>query len=121
MLREKLEKDFSVTHTDIAFIYFNKGDPSASLRFKEEGAAKKLKEKIDASLVKADGDDAAEKKFEVNGAEVEFSVLEGEEETKFLDKCLADMTENKNKSRGGHKRRGGFQGGRGGYSKRARR
>lgn len=119
MLREKLEKDFGTTHTDIAFIYFNKGDPTATLRFKEEGAAKKLKEKIDASLVKAEGDDA-DKKLEINGAEVEFSVLEGDEETTFLDKCLADMTENKNKSRGSHKRRGGFQG-RGGHSKRARR
>ena len=117
MLREKLEKDFGVSFGDIAFIYYNKGEPSASLRLKEENAAKNLKEKIAASL-KVDGDEN-EKKLEINGTEVEFDVLEGEEETAFLDKCLADMTQMKNKSRGGHKRRGGFQG-RGG-AKRSRR
>jgi len=118
MLREKLEKDFGVSYTDIAFIYYNKGEPSASLRFKEADAAINLKEKIAASLVKANGDES-EKKFEINGAEVDFSVLEGEEETAFLDKCLTDISEMKNKSRGSHKRRGGFQG-RGG-AKRSRR
>ena len=122
MLREQLEKDFGITHSDIAFIYYSKGEPEASLRFKEEDAAKKLLEKIDAS-VKAE---EAPKKFEVNGAEVEYSVLEGEEETTFLNKCVSDMTENRSRSRGGsrgggHKRRGGFQGrGGGNYGKRAR-
>ncbi len=116
MLREKLEKDYGISHTDIGFIYYNKGDSTATLRFKEEDAAKKLMEKIHASLVKEEGD-GAKKKLEINGAEIDFSVLEGEEETTFLDKCLADMTEMKNRS--GHKRRGGFQGRRG-YSKRAR-
>jgi lupus La protein len=125
MLREQLEKDFGVTHSDIAFIYYSKGEPEASLRFKEEDAAKKLLEKIDA-FVKGE---EAPKKFEINGAEVEYSVLEGEEETTFLNKCVTDMSENRNRSRGGsrggargggHKRRGGFQGRGGGYSKRPR-
>jgi hypothetical protein len=75
-----------------------------------------LKEKMEAAL-KGEGDEA--RKLEINGAEVDFVVLEGEEETAFLDKCVSDMTEMKNKSRGGHKRRGGFQG-RGGHAKRAR-
>ena len=115
MLRETLEKEFGVTHTDIAFIYYSKGEPAASLRFKEENAAKNLATKIEASL--GSGDEA--KALKVNGAEVKFSVLEGEEETTFLAKCLADMTENRGRNRGGpnrggHKRRGGFQGGRGG-------
>lgn len=120
MLRETLEKDFGVTHTDIAFIYYSKGEPAASLRFKEENAAKNLATKIEESLGKVDdGGDEATKVFKVNGAEVKFSVLEGEEETTFLAKCQADMAENRGRNRGGsnrggHKRRGGFQGGRGG-------
>jgi hypothetical protein len=118
MLREKLEKDFGIQHTDIAFIYYNKGEPTAMLRFKEEDAAKKLKEKMEAAL-KGAGEDSADKKLEINSAEVDYIVLEGDDETAFLDKCLSDMTEMKNKNRGGHKRRGGFQG-RGGHAKRAR-
>jgi len=114
MLRETLEKEFGVTHTDIAFIYYSKGEPTASLRFKEENAAKNLLTKIEESL-KTDGEDAAAKKFEVNGTEVKVSVLEGDEETTFLAKCQADMNENRGRNRGGgHKRRGGFQRGRGG-------
>ena len=115
MLRETLEKEFGVTHTDIAFIYYSKGEPVASLRFKEENAAKNLATKIEAALGKvAEGGDEA-KELKVNGAEVKFSVLEGEEETTFLAKCLADMTENRGRNRGGgHKRRGGFQKFRGG-------
>ena len=75
-----------------------------------------------AAVSSGDGEDSdTKKKLDINGAEVDFLVLEGEEETTFLDKCLSDMTENRNKSRGGgHKRRGGFQGRGGGYAKRAR-
>lgn len=108
MLHEKLENYFVASFGDIVFIYYNKGELSASLWMKEEAAPKILKEKIDASL-KVEGDES-EKKFVINGTEVEFGVLEGEEETAFLDKCLADMTQMKNKSRGGHKRCGGFKG-----------
>ena len=122
ILREKLEKDFEVSTKDIAFIYFNKGEPNASLRFKEEDAAKNLVTKIAESLTKVEGD---AKKFEINGVEVAYSVLEGEKEAAFLSKCLSDMTHSRGTGRGGgrggHKRRGGFQGGRGGGSKRARR
>ena len=113
-LRDRL-KEFGIEHTDIAFIYYNKGESTASLRFKEENAAKNLLEKITASLVKSEGD-GDKQKFAVDGADVALSVLEGEEETTFLSKCLADMAENRGRGgRGrGHKRRGGFQGGRGG-------
>lgn len=107
IIREKLEKDFGVTHENIAFIDYSKGETMALLRFKEENAAKDLLAKMD------------KEGLEVNRARVILSVLEGEAETVFLDKCLADMTESRGRSRGGHKRRGGFQGGRGG-SKRSR-
>ena len=124
ILRAKLEEEFEVGFKDIAFIYFNKGEPNASLRFKEEDAAKNLVTKIAQSLVKVEGEETA-KKFEINGVEVQFSALEGEKETAFLSKCLADMTHSRGNGRGGgrggHKRRGGFQGGRGGGSKRPRR
>ena len=124
ILREKLENEYEVGLKDIAFIYFNRGEPDASLRFKEEDAAKNLVTKIAASLAKAEGEETA-KKFEINGAEVKFSALEGEKETAFLSKCLSDMTHSRGNGRGGgrggHKRRGGFQGGRGGGSKRPRR
>ena len=116
-LRDKL-KEFGIEHTDIAFIYYNKGESTACLRFKEENAAKNLLEKITASLmVKGEGGDDKQK-FVVDGADVTVSVLEGEEEASFLAKCLSDMAENRGRGSGGrgrgHKRRGGFQGGRGG-------
>lgn len=123
-LRDKL-KEFGIENTDIAFIYFNKGEPFAALRFKEENAAKELLDKINASLVKGEGGDDDKQKFVVDGAEVAVSVLEGEEETTFLAKCLSDMAENRGRGGGGrgrgraHKRRGGFQqGGRGGKRQR---
>jgi hypothetical protein len=115
MLRETLEKEYGETHTDMAVIYYSKGGPAASLRFKEENAAKNLLTKIEESLKTVGEEDTAVKKFDINGAEVKFGVLEGEEETTFLAKCLPDMTENRGRNRGGgHKRRGGFQRGRGG-------
>ncbi len=108
IIREKLEKEFGVSHEDIAFIDYSKGEATALLRFKEENAAKNF-------FLKMEKDE-----FEVNGAQVQLSVLEGEAETVFLDKCLSDMTASRGRNRGGHKRRGGFQGGRG-CSKRSRR
>jgi lupus La protein len=107
-LKEKLKADFEVEPDSIAFIYYQKGEDTAKLRFKQENAAKELLEK----LQKAD-------KFQINDVDVKFKVLEGEEEQTFLDKCVTDMAERKDRNRG-HKRRGGFGGGRGGKKHRSR-
>lgn len=118
IIKAKLEKDFGVAQTDIAFVNFNKGETLAHLRFKEENAAKNVLEKIQKSLEKSDGE-TGDKKFEINGAEVEFSVLEGDDEATFLEKSLSDMKAFRGKSNKGHKHRGGFRGGKrrggGGY------
>jgi len=99
LIKEALSKSF-VTAEDIAFVGYQKGEPAAVVRLRKEKAAVDLLAKV-----KEAG------KLEINGAEVVPSVLEGEEETKYLDQCRADLKSHKSK---GHKRRGGFQGGRGG-------
>jgi len=111
-IKEKLKDDFEVNIDrdggDIAFITFNKGDEVALIRFRAENAAKPIAEKW-----------IAKEKVEINEIEIKGSLLEGEEETKFLADAVQDLKDRRNKNRQGHKRRGGFQGGRGG--KRGRR
>lgn len=109
-LKSELEAQFQTEPTSIAFIYYNKGEPLAKLRFKEENAAVDLLAKI-----KEKGE------VKISDKVAEFSVLEGQEEQDFLDQCVEDMKKHRgNQNRGrGHKRRGGFGGGRGG--KRGRR
>merc|ERR1712038_1920618 len=41
-IKEKLVEDFQMEATSVAFVYYNKGETSAKLRFQNEGAAKKL-------------------------------------------------------------------------------
>ncbi|TRY69293.1 hypothetical protein TCAL_12571 [Tigriopus californicus] len=105
-IKSQLEKDCQSDPNDIAFVYFQKGETEAKLRFREANKAVELKKKID---------DLG--KLTIQDTEVEVRVLEGEEEEEFLKKCVQDMIENK-MSRKGHKRkhggRGGFGGGRGG-------
>ena len=107
-LKEKLSEDCQVDKDeDIAFIYYNKGESEAKLRFRKENRAKEVLEKIQKI-----------ENFEVKGAKVEVKVLEGEEETEFLKQALEDMKKVR-QGRRGHKRRGGF-GGRGRGGKRGR-
>ena len=104
VLKEKYECN---TDEAIGFVYYQKGEPQAKLRFKEENAAVEVLKKI------TDG------KMEVKGKEVTVKCLEGEEEETFLAKCLEDM-KNRGRQNKGHKRKhGGRGGGRGG--KRGRR
>jgi len=111
-IKEKLIEDFQMEATSIAFVYYNKGETSAKLRFQNENAAKDLvgvmKEKL------------GDKKFTVKNTEIEFKVLEGEEESDFLQQCKKDIAERKMQGKKSHKRRGGFSGGRGGKRQRTR-
>merc|ERR1711962_70512 len=56
-------------------------------------------------------DAESKEKSKVKDDELEFKVLEGQEETDFLEKCKSDIAQQKDKARRGHKRQGG--GGRG--------
>ena len=78
-LKEKLNSAFSVDTGDIAFVYYQKGEDTAKLRFKTEGAAVAVAEKIEGG------------KLEVKGAETSVKALEGEEEEAFLKECSADI------------------------------
>ena len=102
-IKEALNEVCQVSGEDIAYVYFDKGDKEAKLRFKVEDAAKEVCAKI------------PEAGLEIKGARVTVSLLEGEEEDDFLKMCLKDMKKwRSGGGRGGHKRRGGFRGGRGG-------
>ena len=111
-IKDKLVQDFEMDANSIAFVYYNKGETDAKLRFQEENAAKKLvgvmKEKL------------GDKKFLVKDTEIEFKVLEGDEESNFLEQCKKDIAERKFQGKKSHKRRGGFGGGRGGKRQRTR-
>ncbi len=113
-IKEALKAKYDVENNEIAYVYFDKGDAEAKLRFREEDAAKMLSDKI-----AADEDEG----LTVNGSRLTVGVLEGEEEKAFLSKCQEEMKKWKRDNRGGgrgrgHKRRGGFRGGRGGKRQR---
>merc|ERR1712025_965471 len=84
---------------DIAFITYEKGEAEAKIRFKVEDAAK-----APAAAW------AAKDKVEIKGMTVAGSLLEGEEEEKFLAESALDLKNRRNKNRGnkqGQKRKGG--------------
>jgi len=111
-IKEVLKDQFSVNIDkdggDIAFITYEKGAPEAKIRFKVENSAKPVAEK----WVGMD-------KVEIEGATIVGSLLEGDEEEKFLAESVQDLKNRRNKNRSGHKRRGGGHHGHGG--KRGRR
>lgn len=111
-IKEKLEQDFEMDAASVAFVYYNKGETNAKLRFQEENAAKKLADVMKEKL--------GDKKFFVKDTEIKFKVLEGEEESSFLEQCKKDIKERKFQGKKSHKRRGGFGGGRGGKRQRTR-
>jgi len=106
-IKGALNTQFGVKNEgEIAFVYFNKGEKEAKLRFSAENAAKELSKKIAESLKEGE-------KFKVGDDELEFKVLEGQEETEFLDKCKTDMANMAGKgrhARKGHKRHSGRPG-----------
>jgi len=109
-IKEILNLDFGVNidkeNGDIAFITYEKGEAEAKIRFKAEDAAKAPA----AAWIAKD-------KVEIKGMTVVCSLLEGDEETKFLADSAQDLKNRRNKNRGnkqGQKRRGGgnhFHGG----------
>jgi len=114
-IKEVLKTDFGVNiekdNGDIAFITYEKGEAEAKVRFKVEDAAK-----APATAW------AAKDKVEIKGMTVVGSLLEGEEEEKFLAESALDLKNRRNKNRGnkqGQKRKGG--GGHGHGGKRGRR
>lgn len=91
---------------DVAFVDFSAGDPEAYARLKEAGSAKDVFAKMEGG------------KVEIDGTEVEVRILEGEEETKYLD----DQQEARKNKRNQFKRKGSQRGrGRGRGAKRGRR
>ena len=98
--------------SSVAFVYYNKGETDAKLRFQEENAAKKLVDVMKEKL--------GDKKFLIKDTEIQFKALEGDEENNFLEQCKKDMAERKFSGKKSHKRRGGFGGGRGGKRQRTR-
>lgn len=89
---------------------YSKGEPEAWVRFKTENYGKDLHEKM-----------AKVEKLMIKDTEVKTSLLEGEEETKFLEGAVTEMKTHRAKSKN-HKRKGygGRGGGGGGHAKRGR-
>lgn len=110
-IKEKLKADFEVNidkeSGDIAFITYQIGEPEAKIRFKVADFAVPLVEKMKAA-----------EKIEIKDKTIEASILEGEEEEKFLAESLMDLRSQRNKNKN-HKRKnfGGRDGGRGGHKK----
>lgn len=103
-MREDIKKVLDCDDA-IAFIDFERGKTSGYIRFKEENAAKELLEKLQEKY--------KDEKLKVKEAEIEYRVLEGDEESEYLVKAANDIKERQNKNRG-HKRKHGGRGGRGG-------
>lgn len=112
IIKEKLKDDFCVNIArddgDIAFVTYNKGDPEAFIRFKTANYGKDLQGKI-----------TKKGKLTIQDKHVETSVLEGEEETKYLAAAIGEMKNQRLKSKN-HKRKNFGRGG-GGNAKRGRR
>jgi len=110
-IKEVLQDQFSVNIDkdggDIAFVTYEKGEAEAKIRFRVENSAKPVAEKW-----------ALADKVEIKGMTIAGSLLEGDEEEKFLADSVQDLKNRRNKNRG-HKRRGGGHHGHGG--KRGRR
>merc|ERR1712013_838561 len=107
VLKDECSVNIDKDGGDIAFITYEKGEAEAKIRFKTEGGAKAPA----AAWVAKD-------KLEIKGMTIVGSLLEGEEEDKFLKDSAQDLKNRRNKNRG-QKRRGGGHHGHGG--KRGRR
>merc|ERR1719228_328244 len=108
VLQEKFDVNIDKEKGDIAFVTYEKGESEAKIRFRVENFAKPVAEKWLG----------LDEKVEIKGAVIVASLLEDEEEEKFLADSVQDLRNRRNKNRG-HKRRGGGHHGHGG--KRGRR
>ena len=89
-IKEALFEKFNVK--DEAFALIEKGETCGYVRFHKENAAIELVAKIKENL-------GTSKKLKIKGAEIDFRVLEGNEETAYLSHTLIVMKMSKNKKR----------------------
>ncbi|KAJ8729678.1 hypothetical protein PYW08_001259 [Mythimna loreyi] len=80
MKREDIKEALSTIGADIAYIDFKVGDKEGWVRLTKEDTAKGIAEKM------------TDNKMKIAEADVEFKVLEGEEETTYLQKTVEEMT-----------------------------
>jgi len=104
-IKEALKEQFEVEDKAFAFMEFERGQTKGYVRFIEENAAIDLAAKIKEKLGETE-------KLKVKEAEIDFRVLEGQEESDHLDNALKVMKMRKDKYRG-HKRHHGGRGGHG--------
>merc|ERR1719189_2262292 len=102
-IKEALKEQFEVEDKAFAFMEFERGQTKGYVRFIEENAAIDLAAKIKEKLGETE-------KLKVKEAEIDFRVLEGQEESDHLDNALKVMKMRKDKYRG-HKRHHGGRGG----------
>jgi len=106
-IKDKLHEEFKVNIDkeggDIAFITYQKGEKEAQIRFKVENYGKDLLEKINKV-----------EKVVVKDMEVKITLLEGDEETAFLEESLKDMKNMRAKNKNHKRKFGGRGGGHGG-------
>ncbi|XP_068621098.1 la protein homolog [Battus philenor] len=80
MTRENIKDALTALGAEIAFISFKVGDSEGWVRLSKENAAKEIAEKI------------PEGKLTIEGVEVAFKVLEGDDEKAYLDKTIEEMS-----------------------------
>ena len=90
-IKEALFETFDVK--DEAFALIEKGETCGYVRFHKENAAIELVAKMKENLEQS-------KKLKIKGAEIEFRVLDGNEETAYLSHTLIVLKMSKNKKRG---------------------
>ena len=90
-IKKALIETSNLMLNNIALI--EKGDSCGYVRFHEENAAIELAAKMKENL-------GTSQKLKIKGAEIDFRVLEGNEETAYLSHTLIVMKMSKNKKRG---------------------
>ena len=90
-IKKALIETSNLMLNNIALI--EKGDSCGYVRFHEENAAIELVAKMKENLGES-------KKLKIKGAEIDFRVLEGNEETAYLSHTLIVLKMSKNKKRG---------------------
>ena len=90
-IKKALIETSNLMLNNIALI--EKGDSCGYVRFHEENAAIELVAKMKENLEQS-------KKLKIKGAEIEFRVLDGNEETAYLSHTLIVLKMSKNKKRG---------------------
>lgn len=88
-------------YAEVAFVDYARSKPEAVVRFVEEGSAQAVVAKLGA----------LEEPLSINGTQVTFSVLEGDEEAEYWKKLVTAKKEKKSQQKRGQKRGGQNRGG----------